>query len=109
MHTPPLPDISVFGADVRLLLEFEAVRVTEDDLREGGTSTRVMDNFLDYTASVTMTFGVVEGSELGGILYHTQNSSVTPVPLSAIAEMTCLPESGVSSCLKLNISVYIES
>jgi hypothetical protein len=75
MHIFPLPNLQ-FGADIRLLLESEAVRVTEDDLREGGTSTRIMDNLLDYTTSVTMTLGEVEGSELSGVLYHTQDSSV---------------------------------
>ena len=61
-------------ANVRLLLELEAVRVTEDDFGEGGTAPRVVDDLLDDTAGVSVTLRIIEGSELGRVLEANRQS-----------------------------------
>lgn len=55
-------------ANVRLLLELEAVRVAENDFGKGGTASRVVDDLLDDTAGVSVAFRIIEGSELSRVL-----------------------------------------
>ena len=45
-----------------------AVRVTEGDLSEGSSSSRVVDDIFHNTADITMALTVVEGSEFGRVL-----------------------------------------
>lgn len=47
------------------------VRVSEDNLGKGSTSTGVMDNLLDNTSDVSVSLGVIEISELGSTLSQT--------------------------------------
>lgn len=54
---------------VRLVAELVAVRVTEDDLSKGSTTTGIVNDVLYDTTDVSMTFAVVEGSEFGGVLW----------------------------------------
>lgn len=61
---------------VRLVAELVAVRVTEDNLSEGSSTTRVVDNFLHDTTDVPMTLAVIEGSEFGRVLLAVGVSSV---------------------------------
>lgn len=49
----------------------ELVGVTELDLGEGSTATGIVDDLLDNTTGVTVTLGVVEGTELGRGLVKT--------------------------------------
>lgn len=44
----------------------ELVGGSEDNTGEGSTTTRVVDDLLDYTSNVSMALGVIEGTELGG-------------------------------------------
>lgn len=50
------------------MAELVAVRVTEDNLSKGSTTTGIVDYVLYNTTDVPMTLAVVEGSELGGFL-----------------------------------------
>ncbi len=54
-----------------LLVQLELVGVAEDNLGERGTTTRVVDDVLDYTSYVSMSLGVVEVTELGRSLSQT--------------------------------------
>lgn len=49
----------------------EAVRVTEADLGQRSTTTRVVNDLLHHTANVSMALSVVESAELGGGLVET--------------------------------------
>ena len=49
----------------------EAVRVTEADLGQRSTTTRVVNDLLHHTANVSMSLSVVESAELGGGLVET--------------------------------------
>lgn len=51
------------------MAELIAVRVTEDNLSKGSTTTRIVDYVLYNTTDVSMTLTIVEGSELGGFLF----------------------------------------
>lgn len=44
----------------------ELVGGSEDDAGKGSTTTRVVDDLLDYTSDVTMALSEVERAELGG-------------------------------------------
>lgn len=50
------------------MAELVAVRVTEDDLSKGSSTTGVVDDVLHDTTDVSMALAVVEGSEFGGVL-----------------------------------------
>lgn len=50
------------------MAELVAVRVTEDDLSKGSSTTGVVDDVLHDTTDVSMALTVVEGSEFGGVL-----------------------------------------
>ena len=49
----------------------ELVGVTELDLGEGSTTAGIVDDLLDDTTGVSVTLGVVEGTELRGSLVET--------------------------------------
>lgn len=65
---PIQPRTGEARANVRLLLQLEAVGVTEDNLGERSSTSGVVDDLLDDTASVSVALGVIKGSELGGVL-----------------------------------------
>lgn len=48
--------------------ELVAVRVAEDNLGQGSTTTRVVDDIPNDTASVSVALSIIEGTELGGVL-----------------------------------------
>ena len=56
------------GGDEGLGAHLVAVRVAEDDAREGRSTSRVVDDLLDEATDVTVALGEVEGAELGGTL-----------------------------------------
>jgi len=56
------------SSDKSLLAVLVLVRVTEDNLGKRSTTTRVVDNRLDDTTNVTVAFGIVQSTELGGSL-----------------------------------------
>lgn len=59
-----LSRVHAFGADKNLIVALVVVGIAELDLGNGGTSTRVMEDFLDDTTDVSMLLGVVERTEL---------------------------------------------
>ena len=63
-----LAGVHALVGDEGLLVLLELVGVAEDDLGEGRTTAGVVDDVLDYAPYVTVSLGVVEGSELGGSL-----------------------------------------
>ena len=63
-----LAGVHALIGDEGLLVLLELVGVAEDDLGEGRTTTGVVDDVLDHTPYVTVSLGIVEGSELGGSL-----------------------------------------
>lgn len=60
------------SVDVRLGAELEAVGVAENDLGERGTTTGVVDDLANNTASVSVALSVIELAELGGVLYSAE-------------------------------------
>ena len=68
-----LAGVHALVGDEGLLVLLEPVRVAEDDLGEGRTTTGVVDDVLDHTPYVTVSLGIVEGSELGGSLAKAGN------------------------------------
>lgn len=60
-----LASVHALVGDEGLGLLLELVLGSEHDLGEGSTSAGVVDDLLHDTADVSMTLGVVEGSELG--------------------------------------------
>ena len=63
-----LAGVHALIGDEGLLVLLELVGVAEDDLGEGRTTAGVVDDVLDHAPYVTVSLGVVEGSELGGSL-----------------------------------------
>ena len=63
-----LAGVHALIGDEGLLVLLELVGVAEDDLGEGRTTAGIVDDVLDYAPYVTVSLGVVEGSELGGSL-----------------------------------------
>lgn len=59
-----LAGVHAFVGDEGLGVELVAVWITEDDLREGRTTTGIVDNFLHNTTNVAMAFRVIVRSEL---------------------------------------------
>jgi hypothetical protein len=66
--TDPIKDIRDKGLSVTL----ESVGIAKDDFGERSTTTRIVNYFLDDTANVSVTFGKIEGSELGGTFSCTE-------------------------------------
>lgn len=96
----PLTEESDIRANVRLLLELEAVWIAENDLGEGSTASGVVDDLLDNTASVTVTLSVIECSEFGRVLYRASEtvSTLEIRGIGLLVRKTCLPQPGVGSC-----------
>ena len=59
-----LSRVHAFRADKNLIVALVVVGIAELDLGNGGTSTGVMEDFLDDTTDVAMLLGVVERTEL---------------------------------------------
>ena len=59
-----LARVHALVGDEGLLDQLVAVRMAEDDLREGGATARVVDYLLDDAADVAVALGVVESAEL---------------------------------------------
>lgn len=60
-----LTSVHALVDDKGLGVELELIRITEDDLGKGSTTTGVVDDLLYDTADVSMSLGEIEGSELG--------------------------------------------
>ena len=63
-----LAGVHALVGDEGLLVLLELVGVAEDDLGEGRTTAGVVDDVLDHAPYVTVSLGIIEGSELGGSL-----------------------------------------
>lgn len=68
-----LAGVHALVGDESLGVELEAVRVTENDLGEGSTTTGVVNDLLHNTTNVAVSLSIVEGSELGGGLVEPRN------------------------------------
>ena len=66
-----LTSVKTLVGNEGLLTLLVLVRVTEDDLGEGSTTTGVVDDLLDDTTDVTVTLSVIEVSKLGSSLSQT--------------------------------------
>jgi hypothetical protein len=60
--------VEALSRDESLLAELVAVRVAENDAREGCAATSVVDDLLDDAADVAVALGKVERPELGRVL-----------------------------------------
>merc|ERR1719427_1378205 len=63
-----LSRVHTFRSDEEFLAQFELVGVTERDDSKWGTSTRIVNNVLDHSLDVSITFSIVQRSQLGGSL-----------------------------------------
>jgi len=63
-----LPGVHSLVGNKSLMAKLVTIRVTEDNLGKGGSSTGVVDYILHNTADVAMALTVVEGSEFGRVL-----------------------------------------
>lgn len=63
-----LTSVHPLGGYHELGIAFEAIGIEELNLGHGGATSRIMEDFLDDTADVAATFGVVNGPELDGTL-----------------------------------------
>lgn len=63
-----LTGVDTFVGDESLLSEFVLVRVSENNLGQWSTSTGIVNDLLHNTTSVSMTFSVIQGSQLGSTL-----------------------------------------
>jgi len=63
-----LTAVNTLSSDEHLLDLLELVGVSEDDLSEGSSTSRVVNDLLDDTLDVAMSLSVVEGAELGSTL-----------------------------------------
>jgi len=66
-----LSGVHALVGDESLSVELEAVWVSEDNLGERSTTSWVVDDVLYDTTDVTVSLGIVEGSELGWGLVQT--------------------------------------
>ena len=66
-----LTSVKTLVGNEGLLTLLVLVRVTEDDLGEGSTTTGVVDDLLDDTTDVTVTLSVIEVSKLSSSLSQT--------------------------------------
>jgi len=82
---------------VRLVAKLVAVRVTEGDLGEGGSSSRVVDDIFHNTTDIAMALTVVEGSEFGRILSRILGSA-SMVTVFGRPGVQYLSQPGVGSC-----------
>jgi len=63
-----LASVETFDGNHKLLVDLVSVRITEAYFGERSTTTRIVDDFLDQTLHVTVTFSIVEGAKLGSSL-----------------------------------------
>jgi hypothetical protein len=56
------------GSHHELSVSLESVSISELDSGHRGASTRVVEDLLDHTVDVAVSFGVIQGSHLGGPL-----------------------------------------
>jgi len=63
-----LSGVHSFGGQEKFLALLEAIRILENDYRQRGTTTGVMDNFLNDTLDVSLSLGKVDGPQFGGPL-----------------------------------------
>jgi len=63
-----LSTVHTFGTEEQFIVALVSVRVQELDLANGGTSTGVVEDFLDGSSDVALLLGVIERSELHGTL-----------------------------------------
>jgi len=66
-----LSTVHTFGTEEQLIVALVSVSVGELNTAHGGTSTRVVHNFLNDTTDVSLLFGKVKRSELDGTLSGT--------------------------------------
>jgi hypothetical protein len=79
----------------------ESVGVAEDDLGEGGTTTRVVDDVADDTAEVSVALGIVEVAELGrGLVQARVGSEDGSTTLALVANNST--HGGGVCCKQLN-------
>merc|ERR1712183_400636 len=63
-----LSRVHTFSRNEQFFAKFELVRVTECDDSKGSTSTRVMNNIFDHSFNVTISFSIIQRSQLGSSL-----------------------------------------
>lgn len=70
-----LAGVHALVGDEGLGVGLELVGVAEDNLGEGSATAGIVNDLLDNTTNVSVTLGVVEGSELGGSLVEAGDGS----------------------------------
>jgi len=63
-----LAGVHALGGNEQLLPDLVTIRIAEVDDGEGSTTAGVMDDVFHDTLDVAITFGVVDGPELGSAL-----------------------------------------
>jgi len=63
-----LPGVGSFDCNHQLLINLVSVRIAEVHSGQRCATSRVVDDLLDETLDIAVTFGVVEATELGGSL-----------------------------------------
>merc|ERR1719206_35047 len=76
-----LTGMHTLSGNEEFLSQFELVRISEDDNSKWSTSTRVMDDLLDNSFDVTISFSIVQRSQfccsLSKFLMSSENTSGT--------------------------------
>ena len=67
-----LSTVHTFGTEEQFIVALVSVCVRELDSAHGGTSTRVVHNFLDNTSDVSLLFSKIKRSEFDGTLSGTR-------------------------------------
>jgi hypothetical protein len=67
-----LSGVHTFGTDEQFIVTLVTVLVQELNLADRSTSARVVEDLLDGSSDVSLTFGVVQRSELDGTLAGTR-------------------------------------
>lgn len=70
-----LASVHALVGDEGLGVHLELVGVAEDDLGERSATAGIVDDLLDDTTNVSVSLGIVEGSELGGGLVEAVDGS----------------------------------
>jgi len=60
-----LTGVQTFNGDEQFLVGLVSVGITEDNLGQRSSSTRIMDDLFDETFDVTVSLGVINGSQAG--------------------------------------------
>jgi len=61
-----LTSVHTLTSDEMVVLKSVLIRVSEDDLSKGSSTTRIMEDFSDNTLDVTISFSEIENSESSG-------------------------------------------